>query len=120
MGSSCESVKIDGQMKIGFYHGYELSGSGSNEFTRYFSQVLTEMRHEVHVFCREPNPSTIPHIKGAYEWTLEGQKVTLYEKEQSGPGVCTLHRLPHGKARPVFLTDKQREGNVKAFIDLSN
>ena len=31
-----------------------------------------------------------------------------------------MHELPHGDVRPVFLTDKQRKGNVKSFLKLSD
>ena len=41
-------------MKIGIFHGYELSGSGSNQATRYLAHALVKAGHEVHVLCREP------------------------------------------------------------------
>ena len=35
-------------------------------------------------------------------------------------GSCTIHVLPHGDIRPVFVTDKQRAGNVKAFKEMTD
>ncbi len=82
-------------MRIGLYHGYELTGSGSNEYTRYLAGALAARGHDVHVLCREPDPGMCP----------EG---------------CTLHTLPTGAVYPVYLTDKQRTGNVKAFSALTD
>ena len=106
-------------MRIGLYHGYELSGSGSNEYTRYLAQALAVAGHEVHVLCREPAPADIPQVTRALAWRPNGRSTPLFERKASSPGY-TLHQLPHGTIRPVYLTDKQREGDVKAFTDLDD
>ena len=82
-------------MRVGLYHGYELTGSGSNEYNRYLARALARYGHEVHVYCREKNPDATP----------EG---------------CTVHRLPDASVSPVYLTDKQRSGNVKAFTAMTD
>lgn len=80
-------------MRIGILHGYELTGSGSNEYTRYLARELARQGHDVHIFCREPGELDLG---------------------------CTIHRLPHARVRPVYVTDKQREGQVKAFPALTD
>ena len=55
-------------MRIALFHGYELTGSGSNEYTRYLSRALAEMGHEVHVLCRESSPDAIEHVSKAMDW----------------------------------------------------
>lgn len=105
-------------MKIALYHGYELTGSGSNEYNRYLAKTLKDLGHEVHIICREPNPSSIPFIDKALSWNIDGQKETLFKKKT--PLLATLHQLPHGDVRPVYVTDKHRDGNVKAFSSLSD
>jgi glycosyltransferase involved in cell wall biosynthesis len=106
-------------MRIGLYHGYELTGSGSNEYTRYLARSLLDKGHEVHIICREFYPETIPYVTHAYAWYADGEKATLFIREHKQPA-CFLHQLPHGAVRPVYLTDKQREGNVKSFIALTD
>jgi len=106
-------------MRIGLYHGYELTGSGSNEYTRYLARYLIEAGHEVHIICQEEQPETIPYVTQAYAWKANGAVETLFIHKQKTL-VCVLHQLPHGNVRPVYLTDKQREGNVKSFIALSD
>ena len=40
-------------MHAGLFHGYELTGSGSNEYVRYLVRSLVRAGHEVHVVCWE-------------------------------------------------------------------
>ncbi len=105
-------------MRIGILHGYELTGSGSNEYNRYLSRALADAGHEVHLFCREPRPATIDHASKAIAWGFDGESELLFERETGAE--CVLHVLPHASVRPVFLTDKQRPGNVQSFCDLSD
>ena len=106
-------------MKIGLYHGYELTGSGSNEYTRYLARAFLRAGQEVHIICREPHPEKIPYLTNILKWNKDGDFEVL-KSSNSGEVNCTLHQLPHGEVRPVFLTDKQREGNVKSFVALSD
>ena len=106
-------------MRIGLYHGYELTGSGSNEYTRYLARSFVQDGHEVHIICREPHPEKISYITQAFAWQTNGRAVALLERSNEDTP-CILHQLPHGKVRPVYLTDKQREGNVKSFTVLTD
>lgn len=121
-------------MTIGIYHGYELTGSGSNEYTRYIARGLARLGHHVHVLCRDRRPASLDYVKAAYLWTLGGSgglnatsdllflrdKEDLPKRETSAGGSVTVHVLPHAQIRPVFVCDKQRKGDVRMFIDLDN
>ncbi|MBN2351978.1 MAG: glycosyltransferase family 4 protein [Spirochaetales bacterium] len=106
-------------MRIGLYHGYELTGSGSNEYTRYLAENLKGLGHEVHIICREPTPESIPFIDRAFSWDRNVGKKSLFIKRNSG-APCVLHQLAHAAVRPVYVTDKQRSGNVKSFVSLTD
>ncbi len=106
-------------MRIGLFHGWELSGSGSNEYVRYLGRALAAQGHEVHVFCREPRPERIAEAREAWEWSEAGERRLLFRREANQG--FTLHVLPHHpKIRPVYVTDKQRPGPVKAFHELED
>jgi glycosyltransferase involved in cell wall biosynthesis len=106
-------------MRIGLYHGYELTGSGSNEYVRYLARSLVSAGQEVHVVCREEKSETIDFVTHAYAWNMDGSVATLFEHPDKTPA-CYVHQLPHGDVRPVFLTDKQRAGNIKSFITMTD
>ncbi|MHC4973785.1 MAG: glycosyltransferase family 4 protein [Planctomycetota bacterium] len=106
-------------MRIALLHGYELTGSGSNEYCRYLSRALARRGHEVHLLCREPHPEAVAHVSQAIAWDEVGGARELFERDP-GEGVCVVHQLPHAPVRPVYLTDKQRAGDVKAFVDLTD
>ena len=45
-------------MRILFWHGYLLEGTGSNVYTREIARAWARAGHEVVVFCQEPNPGS--------------------------------------------------------------
>ena len=107
-------------MKIGIFHGYKLTGTGSNEYTRYLARALSYGGHQVHIMCREPLPESISFIDKAIHWDREGRPQTLFERKIDKAGTCILHQLPHASINPVYLNDKPRKGNVKTFIALTD
>ncbi len=73
-------------MKLALYHGYELSGSGSNEYTRYLARALAEQGHEVVVIAREPAPETLDMVSRAYAYDTEGTATELFRRPSPTPG----------------------------------
>jgi len=107
-------------MRLALFHGYELAGSGSNEYTRYLARALADAGHEVHVLCREPGPGALAGVvDAAVAWEAAGGQRAIFGVP-GGAGTVTVHQLPHASVRPVYVTDKQRPGNVKAFTDLTD
>lgn len=105
-------------MRIALLHGWELTGSGSNEYNRYLAGALARAGHEVHVLCREPHPDRVDGVRRAIAWSADRRGELLFERPSDLD--LTVHQLPHGPVRGVFVTDKQREGNVKAFASMSD
>ena len=109
-------------MKIGLFHGYNLGGSGSNEYTRYLALALIAAGSEVHLICREPEAQALGFIDVAIRYNTEGRAETLFDNS-AGRGnspLCYLHELPDASVLPVYVTDKQRDGVVKSFTNLSD
>ena len=106
-------------MKIGLFHGYNLTGSGSNEFTRYLARTFLDQGHGVHIICREYHPEKIDYIGQLWQWKRDGSCEISSVNEQYAE-TCTLHQIPTGDVYPVYITDKQRSGSVKEFIDLTD
>ncbi len=105
-------------MKIGLFHGYNLGGSGSNEYTRYLAKALLAEGAEVHLICRETDAESLGFIDVAYRYNTNGQPETLFQN--TSQPLCTLHELPNASVQPVYVTDKQRAGVVKSFTNLTD
>ena len=107
-------------MRILLHHGYELSGSGSNEYTRYLARTLQEKGHEIIVACGENQAASLPIVSRVFEYDERGDPMGSAPGVHRGPGGVVVHRLPRTAILPVYLTDKQRPGTVAAFDDLSD
>ncbi|TML53784.1 MAG: glycosyltransferase family 4 protein [Actinobacteria bacterium] len=83
-------------MKIVFWHGYLLGGTGSNVYTRALARAWSRLGHEVVVVCQERNP-------GAYD--LGGARVVRPE-------------LPDGLL-PVFVLDRYEGLQPRLLQDLT-
>ena len=83
-------------MKIVFWHGYLLGGTGSNVYTRALARAWSLLGHEVVVVCQERNP-------GAYD--LGGARVVRPE-------------LPD-RLLPVFVLDRYEGLQPKLLQDLT-
>jgi len=106
-------------VNIGLYHGYNLTGSGSNEFTRYLAKTFLEQGHTVHIICREYHPEKLGFIGRLWQWKRDGKCVETVLNPQFEQ-TCTLHQIPYGDFYPVYISGKQRSDTFKAFVDLTD
>ncbi len=112
-------------MRIGLFHGYNLGGSGSNEYTRYLAKALLAEGSEVHLICREPEAESLGFIDIAYRYDTDGTAETVFANTPADSGsaarpLCYLHEMPNASVLPVYVTDKQRDGVVKSFTNLTD
>ena len=111
-------------MKIGLFHGYNLGGSGSNEYTRYLAMALLNTGAEVHLICRETAAESLGFVDTAIRYSSDGESTLLFDytnaKGDGQQARCYLHEMPLGSVQPVYVTDKQRDGVVKSFSNLSD
>ena len=49
-------------MRVLIFHGYLLSGTGSNVYNARLAQSLAHSGHEVHLLCQERHPESFPFI----------------------------------------------------------
>ena len=114
-------------MKIGLFHGYNLGGSGSNEYTRYLAMALLAEGAEVHLICREPEAKSLGFVDIAIRYDQDGHAEMLFDTSTLSDNstatdkpLCYLHELPDASVLPVYVTDKQRDGVVKSFSNLTD
>ncbi|WP_455208098.1 glycosyltransferase [Kaarinaea lacus] len=106
-------------MKIGLFHGFNLTGSGSNEYTRYLAKTFMDQGHSVHVICREYHPEKIDYVGQLWQWKRDGS-CTISVVNQEYQNTCTLHQIPYGDFYPVYISGKKTSATFKEFVDLSD
>ncbi|WP_455376045.1 glycosyltransferase family 4 protein [Kaarinaea lacus] len=106
-------------MNIGLYHGYNLTGSGSNEYTRYLAKTFLQQGHTVHVICREYQPEKLDFIGQLCCWKTDGScDVTVIDRALENTSV--VHQIPYGDYYPVYITGKKSSTVFKEFVDLTD
>jgi hypothetical protein len=106
-------------VKIGLYHGFNLTGSGSNEFTRYLAKTFMDQGHSVHIICREYHPDKIEYVGQLWQWKRDGSCVESVVNRQY-EDTCALHQIPYGDFYPVYISGKKSSETFKEFVDLTN
>ncbi|HQR81139.1 MAG TPA: glycosyltransferase family 4 protein, partial [Actinomycetota bacterium] len=90
-------------MRIYIWHGYLLSGTGSNEYTRALARTLARQGHDVTVFCQDP---------AAADFDLAGAATVRPDL----PGHLPVFVLDsYSDARPALVGDLP-EAELDAFV----
>lgn len=88
------------------WHGYLLSGTGSNLYTKNVARVWRAQGHRVLLVCQEQHPEDYDFIDAVDD--LEGREP------------CTLARPPIGEVLPVYVYDEYEGFTAKRFTDLDD
>jgi len=106
-------------VKIGVFHGFNLTGSGSNEFTRYLAKTFLDQGHSVHIICREYHPEKIDYVGQFWQWKRDGGCATSIINSKY-EHTCTLHQIPYGDFYPVYISGKKSSETFREFVDLTD
>src|SRR5258706_1601724 len=83
-------------MNLVLWHGYLLSGTGSNIYTQHVARAWGRLGHDVRVMCQEPHP----------------------ERFALGPNVRVV-RPAIGPLRPTFVVDRYEGVEARHVADLT-
>ena len=100
---------------IGLVHGYGLSGSGSNLWTRSVAEALAYNGETVHLICQETAPEDLPFVSEARTWGAGGEPETLFSHATDYDGACVLHR-PALEQLPVFVRPPKNASDYLAYM----
>ena len=96
-----------------------MTGSGSNEFTRYLAKTFLGQGHTVQIICREYYPEKLDFIGQLWQWKADGSyDVSVQNTDYEN--ICTLHQIPYGSVYPVYISGKKSSTVFKAFVDLTD
>lgn len=108
-------------MKILLWHGWLLTGSGSNVYTANIARSWRAAGHDVLVLCQDHKAAELPFVDAAGDFSTDNLS---FEVVPTGApvavGSCTVVRPDIGGLLPVFVYDAYEGFEVKRFIDLTD
>lgn len=108
-------------MKILLWHGYLMSGSGSNIYTYNVAAAWRRQGHEVLVMCQELRAADLPIVDRDGSFAEDNLSFRVSGTgTPAGRGSCTVVRpFIHGLL-PVYVYDDYEGFEVKRFVELND
>jgi hypothetical protein len=101
-------------------HGYFLQGASSNLFVYHTCKSLVKLGHDVILVCQETDYWSFDIISEVLNFEEEDKSFrTVFKKESSFAGTCSLYRSNVGDILPVFLYEPQSTYNAKEMSFMS-
>ncbi|HYN37259.1 MAG TPA: glycosyltransferase [Actinomycetota bacterium] len=108
-------------MKILLWHGYLLTGSGSNLYTANLARVWRNAGHDVLLMCQEKNVDAVPFLDSYGDFAPDNLSFEETEMgNQAAKGSCRLLRPSIGKVLPVYVYDEYEGFEAKTYVDLTD
>lgn len=98
-------------------HGYGLSGSGSNQWTRSVAQGMVANGESIHLICQENRPELFDFVSEAYSYAPDGEPELLFRREIGRPGRCVVHR-PKLDLLPTYVRPKASNASMACILDM--
>jgi glycosyltransferase involved in cell wall biosynthesis len=102
-------------VRILIFHGYLLSGTGSNIYNARLARALVGLGHEVHLLCQDRHPERQPFVDAIGEWERGELRVRALRE----PVRCTAYRPEIGGLLPVYVEDPYEGIEARAFARCS-
>lgn len=101
-------------MRILLWHGYLLTGSGSNVYTANIAREWRAAGHDVVVMCQDRSAGELPFVDDDLD--VDVRTANLPPR----PGSCRVARPFIDSLLPVYVYDDYEGFTVKRFVDLSD
>ena len=109
------------RMRVLLWHGYLLSGSGSNLYTANIARVFRQQGHDVVLLCQERDVQALEFIDRHGDFSGDNKAFDSHAVvTQRVAGRCTLLRPNIGRILPVYVYDEYEGFTAKRFVDLSD
>jgi glycosyltransferase involved in cell wall biosynthesis len=111
-------------LRILIFHGYLLSGTGSNVYNARLAEALVKLGHEVHLFSQDRHPERYAFVRVACDWDSGRLEITEMGGSADGgsssmggsPG-CTVYRPDIGGLLPLYVQDRYEGIEARTFAD---
>ena len=106
--------------KILLWHGYLLTGSGSNLYTANLARVWRRSGHDVLLMCQEQHAELFSFIDWAGDFSPDNRGWPPAAEARRASGRCRLIRPAIGRVLPVYVLDAYEGFTAKRFVDLDD
>lgn len=108
-------------MRILLWHGYLLTGSGSNVYTANVARSWRASGHDVVVMCQETLAGVLPYVDAEADMAADNSTFVEYPtKADPAAGRCRVVRPAIGEILPVYVYDEYEGFTAKLYVDLSD
>jgi glycosyltransferase involved in cell wall biosynthesis len=102
-------------VRVLIFHGYLLSGTGSNVYNAELAAALGRAGHEVHLLCQDRDPLALDWVDAAGDW----DSGALELRTRREPARATVYRPDIGGLLPLYVADRYEGIEARPFPDLS-
>jgi glycosyltransferase involved in cell wall biosynthesis len=103
-------------MRILVFHGYLLSGTGSNVYNAELAAAFLRAGHEVHLLAQERDPFALEWVDAAGDW----DRGALEVRARREPVRATVYRPDIAGLLPLYVADRYEGIEARPFPDLSD
>ena len=108
-------------MRVLIFHGYLLSGTGSNVYNASLARAMRAMGHEVHLVCQDREARDQGWVDFAGDWDSGELQVHAAGPEpDEDAGSVTVYTPDIDGLLPVFVPDRYAGFEVKTFSELTD
>jgi glycosyltransferase involved in cell wall biosynthesis len=108
-------------VRILLWHGYLMTGSGSNVYTANIAREWRAGGHDVLVLCQEPRAAAEPYVDAFGDFDPDNRSVDLRPTGMApGEGRVAVARPWIGPILPVYVYDEYEGFTARRFTDLSD
>jgi glycosyltransferase involved in cell wall biosynthesis len=107
-------------VRILLWHGYLLTGSGSNVYTANIAREWRAAGHDVLVLCQERHAAAESYVDEAGGFAADNKSMDLHPTGiEPGKGRVAVARPAIGSILPVYVYDAYEGFEAKRFVDLT-
>jgi glycosyltransferase involved in cell wall biosynthesis len=103
-------------VRVLVFHGYLLSGTGSNVYNANLAAALVGLGHEVHLLCQDRAPEQLAFVDAVGEW--DSGELTLRTLRE--PVRCTAYRPALAGLLPVYVADRYERIEARPYPECSD
>jgi len=108
-------------MRILLWHGYLLSGSGSNLYTVNIARIWRSEGHDVLLMCQERHAGAFAFVDAAGVFNADNREFEWHETgHERATGRLRVLRPNIGEVLPVYVFDEYEGFTAKRFVDLTD